>query len=49
MVNRPVTIIKNKKEKTYIMIDLAIPSDKNVSRKEAGKKKKVKVREFMLQ
>jgi hypothetical protein len=47
MVSRPVIIIKNKKEKTCIMIDVAIPADKNVSRKEAGKK--VKMQEFMLQ
>jgi hypothetical protein len=38
MVNRPVIIIKNKKEETCIMIDVAIPADKNVSRKEAKKK-----------
>jgi hypothetical protein len=38
MVNRPVVIIKNKEEKTWIMIDVAFPADKNVSRKGAEKK-----------
>jgi predicted ribosome-associated RNA-binding protein Tma20 len=47
VVNRPVIIIKNKEEKTCIMIDAAIPADKNVSRKEA--EKKIKILEFMLQ
>jgi len=28
--NRPDKIIKNKKEKTCTMIDVAIPADKNV-------------------
>jgi hypothetical protein len=35
--NRPVIIIKNKKEKTCIMIEVAIPAGKNVSRKEVKK------------
>ena len=47
MVNRPVIVIKNKKEKTCKMIDVAIPADKNVWRKEA--EKRVKIQEFMLQ
>ena len=37
MVNRPVIIIKNKKEKTCIMIDVAIHSDKNVSERKQKK------------
>jgi hypothetical protein len=31
-------IIKNKKEKTCTLIDVAIPADRNVVRKEAEKK-----------
>jgi len=37
---RPDIIIKNKKEKTCILIDVAIPSDRNVVQKEAEKKLK---------
>jgi len=33
--NRPDVIIKNKKEKTCTLIDLAIPADRNVVQKEA--------------
>jgi len=33
-------IIKNKKEKTRILLDVAIPADRNVNQKEAGKKLK---------
>jgi len=33
--NRPDTIIKNKKEKTCTLIDVAIPADRNVVQKEA--------------
>ena len=36
-LNRPDIIIKNKKERTYILIDVAVPSDKNVVQKEAEK------------
>jgi len=39
-LNRPDIIIKNKKEKTYILIDMALPADKNVVQKEAEKKLK---------
>jgi hypothetical protein len=38
MANRPDIIIKNKKEKTRILIDVAIPVDGNVMQKEAEKK-----------
>jgi hypothetical protein len=38
--NRPDIIIKNKKDKTCLLIDVAIPSDKNVIQKEAEKKLK---------
>jgi hypothetical protein len=38
--NKPDTVIKNKKEKTCIMIDVAIPADRNVTQKEAEKKLK---------
>jgi hypothetical protein len=35
--NRPGIIIKNKKEKTCTLIDVAIPADRNVVQKEAEK------------
>jgi hypothetical protein len=38
LVKRPDIIIKNKKDKTCLLIDVAIPSDKNVIQKEAEKK-----------
>jgi hypothetical protein len=40
--NRPDVIIKNKKEKTCTLIDVAIPADRNVAQKEAEKKLKYK-------
>ena len=40
--NRPDIIIKNKKEKTCTLIDVAIPADRNVVQKEAEKKFKNK-------
>ena len=40
--NRPDIIIKNKKEKTCTLIDVAITADRNVVRKEAEKKLKYK-------
>jgi hypothetical protein len=40
--NRSDIIIKNKKEKTCILIDVAIPADRNVVRKEKEKKLKYK-------
>ena len=36
--NRPDIIIKNKKEKTCTLIDVAIPADRNVVQNEAEKK-----------
>jgi hypothetical protein len=39
LANRPNIIIKNKEDKTCLLIDVAIPSDKNVIQKEAEKKK----------
>jgi len=43
--NRPDIIIKNKKEETCTMIDVAIPADRNVVQKEA--EKEFKIQEFM--
>ena len=43
--NRPDIIIKNTKEKTCTLIDVAIPADRNVVQKEA--EKKLKLQEFM--
>jgi len=40
--NRPNIIIKNKKEKTCTLIDVAIPADRNVVQKEAEKELKYK-------
>jgi hypothetical protein len=40
LANRPDIIIKNKKDKTCLLIDVATPSDKNVIQKEAEKKLK---------
>jgi hypothetical protein len=42
-VNKPDIIIKNKKEKTCILIDAAIPADRNVTQKEAEKKPKYSI------
>ena len=41
--NKPDVIIKSKKEKTCILIDVVIPADRNVKRKEAEKKLKYKI------
>ena len=43
--NRPDIIIKNKREKTCTLIDVAIPADRNSVQKEA--EKKVEIQEFM--
>jgi hypothetical protein len=40
--NRPDIIIKNKKEKTCTLIDVAIPTDRNMVQKEVEKKLKYK-------
>jgi len=40
--NRPDIIIKNEKEKTCTLIDVAIPADRNVVHKEAEKMLKYK-------
>jgi hypothetical protein len=40
--NRPDIIIKNKKEKTRTLIDVAIPADRNVVQKEVEEKLKYK-------
>jgi len=37
IANRSDIIIKNKKEKTYALIDVAIPADINVVQKDAEK------------
>jgi hypothetical protein len=38
LANRPDIIAKKNKDKTCLLIDVAIPSDKNVIQKEAEKK-----------
>jgi len=40
MANRPDMIIKNKQDKTYILIGVAVPADRNVVQKEVEKKLK---------
>jgi hypothetical protein len=42
VANRPDIVVKNKKEKTCMLIDVAIPADRNVTQKEAEKKGKSK-------
>jgi hypothetical protein len=42
LANKPGIIIKNKKDKTRLLIDVAIPSDRNVKQKEIEKKLKYK-------
>jgi hypothetical protein len=42
MANRPDIIITNKKEKTCILIKVAIPADSNVTQKEAENELKYK-------
>jgi hypothetical protein len=39
---RPAIIIKNKKEETCLLIDVAIPADRNVIQKESENKLKYK-------
>jgi hypothetical protein len=43
MTNRPDIIIKNKKEKTCILINVAIPEDRNVMKEETEKKLEYRV------
>jgi len=40
--NRPDIVFKNKKEKTFTLIDVPIPADRNVMQKEVEKKLKYK-------
>jgi hypothetical protein len=37
MTNRPDMVIKNTKEKTYLLIDVAIAEDRNIKQKEPKK------------
>jgi len=39
--NRPDIIIKNKKEKTCTLVDVAMPADRNVVQKGSGKEVKI--------
>ena len=39
MENRPDMIIKNRREKTCVLLHVAIPEDRNIMQKEAQKKK----------
>jgi uncharacterized protein YaeQ len=43
--DRPDIIVKNKKEKTCILIDVAVPADRNATKK--GSRKEKKVQEYM--
>jgi hypothetical protein len=43
LANRPDIIIKNKEDKTCLLSDVAIPSDKNVIQKEAEKNYSIKI------
>jgi hypothetical protein len=42
LANRPDTILKNKKDSNCLLIDVAIPSDRNAIQKEAENKLKYK-------
>jgi hypothetical protein len=42
VANRPDVIIKNKKDKIFLLVDEAIPSDRNVIQKETENKLKYK-------
>jgi hypothetical protein len=42
LANRPDILIKNMKDKNYLLIDVAIPWDRNVIQKESEKKLKYK-------
>ena len=41
--NRPDIIIKNEKEKTCTLIDVAVPADRNIVQKEAEKSYNIRV------
>jgi len=43
MTNRPDMIIKNTKEKTYLLIDVAIEEDRNIKQNEPKKKLQYKI------
>ena len=45
MANSPDIIIKNRKEKMCILIDVATPADRNVIQK--GSRKETKIQQFM--
>jgi hypothetical protein len=49
LVNRSCIIIKNKKDKTCLLIDVAIPSDKNVIQNRAEKRLKYKYLSIEIQ
>jgi hypothetical protein len=49
LANRPDIIIKNKKDKTCLLIDVPIPSEKDVIQKEAEKKLKYKNLSIVIQ
>jgi hypothetical protein len=49
MANRPDIIVKHKKDKTCLLINVAIPTDKNVIQKEAEKKLKYKYLSIEIQ
>lgn len=47
--NKPNIVVQNKKQKTCIIIDVAIPSDYNIIQKEVEKKLKYKDLQIQLQ
>jgi hypothetical protein len=49
LANRPDIIMKNKKDKIFLLIDVAIPLDRNVIRKESEKKLKYKTLSIEIQ
>jgi hypothetical protein len=49
LANRPDIIVENEKDKICLLIDVAIPSDKNIIQKEAEKKLKYKNLSIQIQ
>jgi hypothetical protein len=43
--NRPDVITKNRKERTCMLIDVAVPADRNATQKKAGNR--LTIQEFM--
>jgi hypothetical protein len=49
VANRPDIIDKNKKDRTFLLIDVAVPSDRTIIQKEAEKKLRYKNKSIEIQ